>query len=353
MNNGVNENQENNSLLAPMAGVKIAPVMESNSTPPVVASEPTMVNAEPVIANPQPTVVEPTPVMVNTQPTVVEPTPVIANATPLPQEKVVTPQQTVIPSPPITSPAPEKTKKKINLVPILLLFVLLLGGYILFSMKMHNDQIRSIQYNCTPVPTQEEKELPLESTLVQELYKKVATTIREDYALPEFNNQMKLYLAYRQILETDKYDTTCTQFSIISMEPYVCEGITNFTPKGFKEETLQLEMKKLYGENTQIPFENIQLGSSCIGGYQYIPARKEFVEGYCNQKTAVSFKATKELVNAVSYENTIVLTENVKYRGSEGMELPSYLKSGEYRYIFRLDKNYHYVFVNKEYVEKY
>ena len=34
--------------------------------------------------------------------------------------------------------------------------------------------------------------------------KKVATNIREDIAQPEFNDNMRLYLAYRQILETEK-----------------------------------------------------------------------------------------------------------------------------------------------------
>ena len=41
-------------------------------------------------------------------------------------------------------------------------------------------------------------------------------------------------------------------------------------------------IKKLYGENTSIPFTNIQLGNTCIGGYQYIPSRGEFVQGLCN-----------------------------------------------------------------------
>ena len=49
---------------------------------------------------------------------------------------------------------------------------------------------------------------------------------------------MKLYLAYRQILETEKYDSNCNLFSQTSMEPYTCEVSTLFVPKAFKEETL-------------------------------------------------------------------------------------------------------------------
>ena len=164
---------------------------------------------------------------------------------------------------------------------------------------------------------------------------------------------MQIYLAYRQILEKDKYDSNCNLFSATAMEPYVCVESTNFIPKAFKEETLRQEIKILFGENTNISLQNIQLGSSCIAGYQYIPDRGEFVQGYCNQQSATSYKVTKTLKEAKSTGATIVLTEEVKYHGNEKMALPDFLKSGIYKYTFRLDMNYNYVFVDKIYEERY
>ena len=137
------------------------------------------------------------------------------------------------------------------------------------------------------------------------------------------------------------------------MEPYKCEVSTNFVPKAFKEETLIQEIKKLYGEKTNIPLKNIQLSNSCIVGYQYIKERGEFVEGYCSGQNANLFKVDKEITKAVSTNSTVTLTEEVKYHSSEGKDLPNYLKSGTYTYVFRLDMNYNYVIVSKTYEEKY
>ena len=201
----------------------------------------------------------------------------------------------------------EKPKKKFNLSLILLIVLLVLVGYILYSSTIHKKQIQQLNFNCTPVTSyKEEKELDVDSTLVQSLYKKVATSIREDVAQPEWNDNMKLYLAYRQILDSDKYDTNCNMFDDASMEPYTCEVSTTFIPKGFKQEVLILEWKKLFGEDTPITLTNIKLENSCVGGYQYIKEREEFVQGYCAQPTATSYKVTKKLTKAVTYRNTII-----------------------------------------------
>jgi hypothetical protein len=164
---------------------------------------------------------------------------------------------------------------------------------------------------------------------------------------------MKLYLAYRQITEKEKYDSNCNLFSTISMEPYTCEVSATFIPKAFKEETLIREYKKLFGESTYFKLDNIQLGNSCLIGYQYIEKRGEFVEGYCKQNIAISYTANKKLKSAISRGNTIILTEDVNYKSTEKMNLPSYLKDGIYRYTFRLDINYNYVLISKTYESKY
>lgn len=245
--------------------------------------------------------------------------------------------------------------KKINTVSILAIIIVILVIYIIYSSLSHKAQITNLNYNCTPI-TSSKKEIKLDinSTLVKDLYKKVATNIREDLAQPEFNDNMRLYLAYRQILETDKYDSNCNLFDSQIMEPFTCEVSTKFKPKAFKIETLEESIKKLYGESTKIELANIRLGeNSCIGGYQYIPSRGEFVQGLCNQQTATSFKVSKKLVEATSSRTTIILKEEVKYHENEKMNLPESLKNGTYYYTFRLDMNYNYVLVNKTYKSKY
>ena len=132
------------------------------------------------------------------------------------------------------------------------------------------------------------------------------------------------------------------------------EETTKFKPRAFKQEKLTLELKKLFGEKNSIKLENVRLGSnSCVGGYEYIPARGEFVEGYCEAKPATSYKATKKLIKATSNRNTIILTEEVYYTVDDSGELPPKLKNGYYYYTFRLDMNYNYIFISKTYQSKH
>ena len=244
-----------------------------------------------------------------------------------------------------------RNKKKENILTIIIVALVL---YTIYSFTNQQKQIQNIVNNLQPLASSnEEKELDINSTIVQELYSKVETNIREDVAQPNFDNTMKLYLAYRQILDKDKYDSNCNMFTNSIMEPYKCEVSLNFVPKAFKQETLERELKILYGEDNDVKLGNIKLDNSCIGGYAYIKEREEFVEGYCDTTTATSYKVTKTLKKAVTNKNEIVLKEEVKYHENEKMNLPSYLKSGTYYYTFRLDMNYNWVFVNKTYEEKY
>lgn len=238
---------------------------------------------------------------------------------------------------------------------ILLLICLGLGGYIYYSSNSHKAQIEKLNYNCTPVlASKEETKLDVNSTLVKSLYSKVETNIREDIAQPEFNDNMKLYLAYRQVLDSDKYDSNCNLYSATSMEPLVCDpNDSSFVPKTFKPDKLVVAYKKLFGENSTFELKNIQLGRSCIGGYQYIEGRDEYVQGHCTQQNSTFYTVTKKVVEATSSRNRVVLKEEVKYNQSEGVELPAYLKSGYYYYLFRLDLDYNYVLVSKTYESKY
>lgn len=355
MNNGVVTNNNNSNTtgtqntLAPMAGVTIAPATANPLDASNKESAASAVNKQaPVVTGQAPVI---------SQPPVQQP-PVVNN--PVTQQVAEPPKPTVVPPTPSVPPqTPELTgpppKKKTSMVPLLLIIILGLAFYIVYSTKTYNSRIENLTYNCTPVTaSKEDVELDLDSTLVVDLYNKVATNIREDIAQPEFNDNMKLYLAYRQIPEEAKYDTNCNLFSKTAMEPYTCEVSTKFKPKAFKEETLILQWKKLFGEKTDVPLANIRLGEhSCIGGYQYISKRGEFVQGLCGTNTATSYKVTKTLTKATSNRNTIILTEDVKYHEAEKMSLPETLKSGTYYYTFRLDMNYNYVFVSKTFKTKY
>ena len=343
-NNGV----ENNSNVVPAAPVLTpvpqpeAPVMVDPNT---VAAAVTPQPAQPApVAAPQPVVTQP----VMTQPAVPQPT-----VTPVPAEPVVpTPDAT----PEFPAPATEEVKKKKKSPLPGLLFIILvgLGAFTYYTVQNSQRKISELNYKCTPITeSKEEIHLDLESTLVKDLYQKVATSIREDYAQPNWNDTMKLYLAFRQIPDYKMYDSNCNYFSAGNMEPYTCEVSLNFVPKAFLPETLALEWKKLYGEDTPMPIQNIKLDNACIGGFEYVRDRDEFVQGSCKQTTAIPYKATKTLKDAVSSRNTIILTEEVQYAGTEKMQLPDYLKSGTYYYTFRLDMNYHYILISKTYDDKY
>lgn len=294
---------------------------------------------------------------------------VLPNSQPVSGQPAVVAQQeftpTIVTSENVAEVAPAKPdngkkKKKKNpnggvssLTVLLFLAVVGLGVYIFYSNSLYKSNLAHLEYNCTPVSSyQEDKQLDLNSTIVVELYNKVKTSIREDYAQPDFNDTMKLYLAFRQIPEHKFYSSNCNMFKDTTMEPYKCDGRL-FTPKAFKVEDLEHEIKVLFGEETNIPLANIKLQNNCIGGYAYIPERGEFVEGKCDVNTATSFKADKKLKEAWTNRNTVTLVEEVKYIESEKMKLPDYLKSGTYYYTFRLDMNYNYVLISKTYESKY
>ena len=245
-------------------------------------------------------------------------------------------------------------KQKSKLTPILFILLLLLGAYTLYSNLDNKKIIENLTYNCTPISSKnEDSRLDINSTLVKDLYSKVYTTVREDVAQPEWNDTMRIYLAYRQITENKKYDSNCNLFDQNAMPSYSCEVTTDFVPKAFKQSDLEIEWKKLYGENTPLTFTNIKLDYDCIGGYQYIADRQEYVQGRCSANKASKVKATKKLESATSNGNTITLKESVTYEGTDSSEVADYLKSGYYYYNFRLDMNYNYVLVNRTYEPNY
>lgn len=229
---------------------------------------------------------------------------------------------------------------------ILLLLVLaafcFYAGYEYIDREKERENIKA---SCIPVSTKATQELDLDSAFVKDLYNKVQTNIREDLAVNTLDESMKMYLAYRQIPHTKIYESNCNLFSDGDMLPYTCKESANFTPHAFKEEELEIEYKKLFGRNSEITHDNIQLNKSCIGGYQYIASRGEYVEGDCSTIPTTTARADKKLIKAVSTDSTITLTESVKYYGTDE------LKSGNYEYKFVLDPDYNYTYVSKELIK--
>lgn len=319
--------QPDNSL---GANVIIAPPQEG----PINAS--TGNNQDPAFKKPQQ--VQPQ------QPTVPEATPVQVTPTPTQVEEVVQ-------EPSNTQEVPPKKKSNTPLIIIIILILIALNAYQYLNTQ---SKIKQLNFECTPVSTYEkEKELDLNSTIVRDLYNKAETTIREDLANPEFNDELKRYLAFRQIPNKDFYDSNCNYFNNSAMQGITCPTSKDFHPLALKTETFEREYKKLFGANTTVPNGNIQLSNKCLGGYQYIPDRGEYVQGKCGESDSTPLKKNAKLIKAISRNNVIILTEEVVYKGTDSQTVPEYLNNGTFTYTFKLDTNYNYVYVSREFTPKY
>lgn len=270
----------------------------------------------------------------------------------VPEEPKVEPkpeevQQPVVEEKPIEQPV--KVKKKNYLARFFFLIIIVLGAYIGYTKYTTDITIRRLQEMSSPVSTTKDtKELDLNSTIVQQLYSKVKTNIREDLQEKGLTTEMKMYLAYRQIPESEFFISNCEGFDNAGIIPYVCNlNDPNFTPMAFKKEALEVQYKALFGDYDNFTYQNIQIGKKCLGGYEYIESRGEYVQGTCPQTVTTTIKSTKKLVKAESRETYIYLTEEVKNVASEGSSVPDYIKSGNYKYVFKLDNNYNYIYIDK------
>lgn len=244
-------------------------------------------------------------------------------------------------------PKKQKSRGKTLLIFSLILIIVGLSYYI------YTDYQQDLATKCSPLVATDNKvkNLDLDSTIVTDLYSKVKTTVREDVAHNDFDDELKLYLALRQIPESKIYDSNCNLFNNTSMPSITCEKSLEFSPRAFKEETMTLELKKLFGEDNTIENANIQLDNSCLGGYQYIPDRGEYVEGYCKEVATTLYNVDKELIEATAQNDIITLKEKVRYYSGEGVN-NSKLKNGIYVYTFKLDNNYNYAYINRTIEER-
>lgn len=324
----------NDNMLVGSPGIVIAPVTEGPRD--ATAADKGRVNggtSTPLVKSmPQSTVS-----VIN--PTVVSPKVEMSSST------VVTPPPIVEgPASVVNGNAKQKKSHRSGwLIFVLFLIIALMGTYIYIDYQ--NDLARG---ECSPLVVGDSslRELNVQSSIVQELYDKVKTTVREDLAYDTFNDTFKLYLAFRQIPHSEMYESNCNLFNESSMSNFSCSKAINFTPMAFSEETLQKEVKKLFGESVSIPNQNIVLGNSCFGGYQYIQERGEYVEGYCGQVPTTIYNADKQLISASVQGDTIVLREKVRYYSAQGISAEK-LKNGVYVYTFKLDNHYHYAYVGR------
>jgi len=358
-NNGVenNTNQTIPTVTTPNVEQPITQPQTVTVTPNVVPAtqpvldQPTIISIESIVPNAKELQAATPQVVVPQQPEIVQ-TPIqTQNTQPVLNNEPVLIPMTNPPEQPVQRPVEIKKSK---LTPILIIVVILLVAYIAYTTKTNQIQINNLIYNCSPInASKETKQLDINSSLVQRLYRIVQTNIREDVAQTDYDNTYKAYLVLRQMGKSSFYESNCNMFDPSAMEPFKCEGIQNFYPKAIREEDYILKWKEIYGENTEPYLGNIKLKNECIGGYQYIEGRHEFVEGYCDKQNATTYKVNKSIKSATSTRNIIIITEEVKYKDNEGKELPEQLKDGYYIYTFRLDINYNYVLVNKEYQSKY
>lgn len=250
-----------------------------------------------------------------------------------------------------TQVAPTIVYKKVknNATGFLLLVILCLGGACYFFNKQKNDTISYYKNVYSPINAGEEVKLDIDSALVLNLYNKVSTTVLEDMANPEFDDVLKRYLAYRNLATNEIYPSNCNLFKTSALKFYECDDKT-YIPKAFKADSLMLKYKELFGEEYMVDHGSIQLGDTCLGGFEYIAERKEYVQGKCNIKDKELVKVAKKIESATSTNNIIKINESVRYYKAGG-EVPDTLKNGIYTYTFRLDRFYNYIFVKKELTE--
>lgn len=349
MNNGVNNSElkiepvDNTQTIQPVetpqpeqpslgSNVKIAPAQSMYDENGKVIEQPTP-------EAPAPKKEEPTP-----RPEIEQPTPTPPGEPPqiqIKETKEETPQEQ------------PKKKKGLSLTPLFLIIIVALIGGIIYVKNDNESTIEKLKYEKIVIDTNEEKvELDKNSTLVQDLYQKVATTIKEDMANPNLDDEMRRYLAYRQIKSNMIYESHCDLFDQNKIYNYTCDN-KSFTPQAFKEETLQLELKKLFGENTRIENGNIQLGRHCLGGYEYIKERGEYVQGQCIENNAITIDVKKVITNAYRINDEIYIEEDTRYISGNKGDVPEILKDGIYTYTFKLDTNLNYAYINKSYRTKY
>ena len=232
--------------------------------------------------------------------------------------------------------------------PLLLIVILLLGGACYYWYNTDITRKAYYEHHYSPINSGDTVELGLDSTLVIQLYNMAKTTATEDFGNPNFDNNLKRYLAYRNLSHNSFYESNCNLFDN-SMANFDCVEDDSFRPDAFKDTDLANMLNVMFGQNNGIDHQNITLGGTCLGGYEYIASRGEYVKGKCTRESLLTVSADKKLTKATSTGDKIYLTENVRYFTNNGQANPESLKDGDYVYTFRLDENFNYIYESREY----
>ena len=351
MNNGVNNSElkiepvDNTQASQPTETPKPAEQQSLGSNVKIAPVQPMYDENGKVIEQPEPAA-KPAPAQTAPRPEITQPTPTVPGEPPQIQIKEENKTEE-------TQQEQTKQKKRLSLTPLFLIIIVALIGGILYIKNDKEQIINQLKYQNIVIDTNEEKvQLEKNSTLVQDLYHKVATSVKEDWANPNLDDEMRRYLAFRQINSNMFYDSHCDLFDQNKIYNYTCDN-KDFKPKAFKEEMLQIELKKLFGENSKIENGNIQLGRQCIGGYEYIAERGEYVQGQCIENNAITIDVKKEITEAYRINDEIYIVEETKYISGNKGDIPETLKDGIYTYTFKLDTNLNYAYISKTYKTKY
>ena len=152
--------------------------------------------------------------------------------------------------------APTIVYKKVrnNATVFLLLVIACLFGACYYFNKEKNDTINYYKNIYSPINTKEEVKLEVNSTLVLSLYNRVSTSVLEDIANPNFDDNLKRYLAYRNLSTDVIYSSNCNLFNVGSMKYFTCND-KSYVPNAFKEESSEndfvlnnYEIAELFGQ---------------------------------------------------------------------------------------------------------
>ena len=105
--------------------------------------------------------------------------------------------------------------------PLLLIVILLLAGACFYWYKTDASRRDYYENHYSPINSGDTIELELDSPLVTQLYTMVRTTATEDFGNPNFDNNLKRYLAYRNLSHNSFYESNCNLFDN-SMVNFAC-----------------------------------------------------------------------------------------------------------------------------------
>lgn len=240
------------------------------------------------------------------------------------------------------------------LIVVLVFVVIALAGYIVYDKMMKDDtttiEKESVNNSIKEENSGQQKNLSVDSFLVQNLYRKVTTNKGEEETSGyQLDDMMKLYLAYRQVPRSNFFQTNCDGYQ--GTKAYACNPQMGI-PYGVNASSIQEQVKELFGENVVIPNQSITRSTfNVLGVYvEYIPSRDIYLIGSNVGGGTDDVSLTKTLTSAYIKDAILYLEEDVNYTQSTiSSEASNYYTkyNGKYRYQFKMEDG-RYIYINKE-----